>query len=535
MKKIFYSAILFPFLFGNSYAQTTVWTKKYGGFHQETVESMIKTSDGGIVMVGYTESTGNDFTSDPMSGVGDAFMIKTDSDGNLLWAKTFGGSERDYAYKVIENVSGDYVMVGSSGSNDGDLSGTTYHGGLDMFIAAYHPDGTITWKNQIGGSNDETAFSLIEITGGYAIVGETLSNDGDISGNHLEDPGSPFSTTKDYFLIKTNVLGIPVWQKCYGGNLDESGNIGPGGIDVAKDIAVLSDGTLAIVGYTNSVDGDITEILGGRDIWLVKVSQFNGDIISSNSIGGTGWDEPETLLSLPGNELIVMGYTQSNDGDVSGNHGFAARDIWIAKLDVSMSVSTQRCFGGSGFETSYGIVQTSDGGFVVSGTSASSTGDVSGNYGSWDWWIFKTNPDFTIQWEKSYGSTTSEVAKDIIELSPNSYLITGVSGFNGGDFPSPYGLDDCWLLKISTSATNEIGENNTQEFKLFPNPANDFFLIETETENSLVEIYDPFGRKVMDVNFKNSTKIDCSTFESGIYFIHILVNEKRFVQSLMIH
>lgn len=456
-------------------------------------------------MVGYTESTGNDFASDPMAGVGDAFIVKTDINGNVLWAKTFGGTERDYAYKVIENVSGDYVMVGSSGSADGDLSGTTYHGGLDIFIAAYHPDGTIAWKNQIGGTYNESAFSLKEIAGGYAIVGETLSNDGDISGNHLEDPGSPSSTTKDYFLIKTNVLGTPVWQKCYGGHLDQFGGAGSGGEDVAKDIAVMTDGSLAIVGYTTSVDGDVTEVIGYRDIWVLNVSQFNGDIISTNSIGGTGWEEPDAILSLPGNELVIMGYTQSNDVDVSGNHNVGSKDIWVVKLNGSLNITSQRCYGGGTTDNAYGITQTSDNGFIISGYTASETGDVSGNYGVWDWWVFKTNSDLSIDWEQNYGSQISEIAKDVLEIAPDSYLITGNSGYNGGgDFNFPYGQDDFWLLKINTDANAIVESNEMKQFNLFPNPATNHFTIETAEEGK-IEILDVTGKIVFETEEKNSS------------------------------
>jgi Secretion system C-terminal sorting domain len=501
MKKIFYSAILFPFMFGKSYAQTAIWSNKYGGSQRETVQSMIKTSDNHLVMVGYTESNDVDFTSDPMAGVGDAFMIKTDLDGNLIWAKTFGGSERDEAFKVIENLNGDYIMVGSSGSNNGDLTGTTNHGGIDMFIVAYHPDGSIAWKNQIGGTYEDIAYSIKEISGGYAIVGSTLSNDGDISGNHMTNPGQPWSTTKDYSLMKVNVMGTPIWQKCFGGSFDE---FSTDGVDVASDVAVLDNGNLAIVGYTTSTNGDISQILGGRDIFVVVADQFTGNIVASKSIGGTNWEEPAQIVALPNNEMVVLGYTQSNDMDVSGNHNVGSKDIWVAKLDQNLGVLSQRCYGGGGDETSSGIRITSDGGFIFAGKSVSTTGDLTANYGGWDWWVVKTNSDLSIQWQNVYGGNISELAKDVVESTPNTYYVTGYAGNSGGDFSSSYGLDDCWLLKINTAANSLVESNEMNQFNLFPNPTSNHISIETAEEGK-TEILDVTGKIVFETEEKNIT------------------------------
>ena len=108
-------------------------------------------------------------------------------------------------------------------------------------------------------------------------------------------------------------------------------------------------------------------------------------------LGGFLFDYGYDVKQTSDGGYIVAGYTYSNDGDVSGNHGYF--DYWIVKIDGTGNIQWQKCLGGSGYDNAYDIEQTSDGGYIVAGATYSNDGDVSGNHGSCDYWVVKLGGD----------------------------------------------------------------------------------------------------------------------------------------------
>jgi hypothetical protein len=94
---------------------------------------------------------------------------------------------------------------------------------------------------------------------------------------------------------------------------------------------------------------------------------------------------------------------------VSGHHGYdgdyESSDCWIVKLSSSGAIQWQQSLGGTSSDDAYSIQQTRDGGYIVAGTSLSNSGDVSGNHGSYDYWIVKLSSSGAIQWQRSLGGT----------------------------------------------------------------------------------------------------------------------------------
>jgi hypothetical protein len=167
------------------------------------------------------------------------------------------------------------------------------------------------------------------------------------------------------------------WQKCYGGSNYEYGN----------DIQQTTDGGFIIAGKTDSNDGDVTGNHGYSDYWVVKTDQ-SGIIEWKKTYGGLSDDVANSIQQTTDGGFIVSGYSYSNDGDVTGNHG--GRDFWVVKTDQSGTIQWQKTYGGSGYDVSNSIQQTIDGSYILSGYSYSNDGNVSGNHGLLDYWILKT-------------------------------------------------------------------------------------------------------------------------------------------------
>ena len=184
----------------------------------------------------------------------------------------------------------------------------------------------IEWQKCLGGTADDFANSIQQTSdGGFIVAGETRSNDGDVSGNHGKS---------DAWVVKLNSLGDILWKKCLGGT----------GNDYARSIQQISDGGFILTGYTNSNNGDVSGNNGYYDAWVVKLNS-SGDILWQKCLGGTYDDYARSIQQTSDTGFILAGYTFSNDGDVSGNHGFS--DAWVVKLNSSGDIIWQKCFGGT--------------------------------------------------------------------------------------------------------------------------------------------------------------------------------------------
>ncbi len=225
------------------------------------------------------------------------------------------------------------------------------------------------------------------------------------------------------------------WQKCIGGSAE----------DRAFSILLTNGGGYIATGYSFSDDGEISSNQGRSDIWVVKLDDF-GDIQWEKSYGGGNWDESYAIRHAGDGGYIVAGLTFSADGDISNNQGGA--DYWILKLDASGDIEWQNSYGGSDNDIANSILHTSDGGYIVSGYSESTDGDVTGNHNGYDYWVVKLKENGDIEWAKSYGGSDEDRSKAIIETIDGGYLIAGESKSSDGDVTMNFGKKDIWIIKI---------------------------------------------------------------------------------------
>jgi PKD repeat protein len=192
------------------------------------------------------------------------------------------------------------------------------------------------------------------------------------------------------------------------------------------------------------------------DLWEIQVVKLtaSGVIEWTESFGGTSNDYGKDLLQTTDGGYMITASTNSNDGDVTGNHG--GSDVWVAKLNTLGGMQWQHCYGGTGNDEARSIVSISGDRFSIGGISTSNDGDVSGHHGTtsyYDYWIFKINNAGGLLWNKSYGGTLFDFASQMIGTGSDGLIIAGSSYSNDGDVTNHHGTtdyDDFWVVSIDS-------------------------------------------------------------------------------------
>jgi hypothetical protein len=403
--------------------------KTYGGPKDDWVSAIAKSRDGGFVLSGFSNSFSGNVGN---KGGNDIWIQKINKTGNIVWEQIIGGSADEDGRSIIATPDGGYLMAGVTHSTDGDVTGN--HGMEDIWLVKLDASGRMLWQKTLGGSNDDgIGVSSIIATndGGYILAGATSSNDGDVSNNHGD---------KDGWLVKLNSNGNIIWQKTIGGSGSEN----------IFSMIATPDGGFLMTGQTssNSINGDDIGNKGSNDVWVVKVNA-SGDIMWQKAMGGEGDDNGFLLTISPGGGYVMSGYTASYHGDVSGYHG--GYDAWIVKFDNSGNMIWQKALGGSELDYAYTLITTPDGGSLVGAFTGSNDGDVSGNHGGFDAWLVKINREGVITGQKLLGGTGHDNIVVLQSLWGGGYIAAGNTTSMDGDVIGNHGGVDRWVFTLPAS------------------------------------------------------------------------------------
>ena len=301
---------------------------------------------------------------------------------------------------------------------------------------------TLDWEQTYGGPKDDEGFSIVQTPdSGFVLAGYT----GNIAETGLPDYHGGF---EDAWVLKLDPVGNELWEKCLGGSAQEEAN----------SIVLTKDTGYCVAIRSESWDGDVTGYHGGgSDAWIVRLTAAH-QIQWEHNIGGSNWDDPLSLTATTDGGFAFAGYTESNDGDVTGHHGgdtIENDDAWVVKLNDSGTILWQRCLGGLGRDWATGIVQAPDGGYAISGLTNSRDGDVSGFHGgSLDAWVAKLDSVGTLQWQRCLGGDSSDWAEAIALTHDSGFILAAVTASNNtGDVSGYHGDTDAWVVKLSATGT----------------------------------------------------------------------------------
>jgi hypothetical protein len=300
-----------------------VWQKLYGGGFQgssdnEVAVNVQPTSDGGYIVVGYTNADNGTGNVVDKKGDMDYWVLKLDENGNIEWNHCYGGVGYDEGWCIVETDSHDgYVVAGHAASQiDGN------HGDFDYWVARLDLGGNVIWSKSYGGPKRDSFWDLQKTSdGGYILAGWVSGGGGDIIGYN--------GGGNDVWIVKIDGSGNLLWQRCLGGS----------GLEGQPTVIVCDDGYV-VGALTSSTDKDLsgTTSFGGNnnDYWITKID-LSGTVKWAQRYGGSATDDTpyadqfRALRRGSDGSYFMAGYTTSTDGIVTGdNHGGA--DFWILKL-----------------------------------------------------------------------------------------------------------------------------------------------------------------------------------------------------------
>jgi hypothetical protein len=294
----------------------TLWTRTFGGTAWDEGRSVQPTADGGYIIAGWTLSFG--------AGGSDVYLIKTDTHGDTLWTRTFGGTGRDYGFSVQQTADDGFIIAGSTHS---------YGAGLDdVYLVKTDADGDTIWTRTYGGSTIDEGWSVQQTAdSGYIIAGCTKSF------------GAGWY---DVYVIKTDSRGDTLWTRTYGGASDEGG----------YSIRQTADGGYIVAGETQSFGS------GGTDVYLVRTNG-DGDTVWTRTFGGTSIECGFSVQQTVDGGYIVAGETRSQ--------GAGASDVYLIRTDANGDTLWTKVFGDSSYDWAGSVQQTPDGGYIVAGLTES--------------------------------------------------------------------------------------------------------------------------------------------------------------------
>jgi hypothetical protein len=333
------------------------------------------------------------------------------------FCKAIGGPASEEGKSLIQTSDGGYAIAGYTESFGA--------GSEDVYVVKLDANGNLQWTRTIGGEKEDLGHSLIQTSdGGYAIAGKTNS----------------FGAGRwDVYVVKLDAKGNLQWTKTIGGKND----------DVGTSLIQTSDGGYAIAGYTASFGA------GEWDVYVVKLDA-KGNLQWTKTIGGPGPEIGYSLIQTSNGGYAIAGTT--------GSFGAGKADVYVVKLDANGNLQWTKTIGGPGDEIGISLIQTSDGGYAIAGTT------ISFGAGEPDVYLVKLDANGNLQWTKTIGGPKDDWGNSLIQTSDGGYAIAGFTESFGA------GKKDVYVVKLDANG-------NLQWTKTIGGP-------ESEEGNSLIQTSD---------------------------------------------
>lgn len=486
--------------------------------------SFVQTADSGFIITGVHQIFGG-------PGIDDVVLLKTNANGNLLWAKSYGGPGYENGRCVQQTADGGYIIAGNA-------SGGFGAGGTDIYLIKTNDTGTLLWSKTFGGTLDDFANSVLQTAdGGYLVAGMTRSYG---AGN------------EDMYLIKTDVSGNLVWSKV----------IGSIGRDWVNAVQSTTDGAYILTGRIFS--GGISN---NDDLALIKMDATGNILwIKSHSAGN---DDTEGYSCRQTNDggFIITGFF----GDIITFN----TDIYLLKTDSSGSVQWSKTMSAVNNDLALSVKQTNDGGYLICGHSGPTTNASA----------IKTNATGTLLWSKSYGGNNNDSFGEVHQANDGGYIFcgmtqnfalgdgsiylvktdtNGVSGCNesgitftvtnpstqtvipsysstSGGIANTPATNTGSGVTLTTLCNSSVGINQIttdDSFLIFPNPSAGNFIISFEGKilNGKIEVLNALGENIYTKNIFNETKkeVKLENISRGIYLVKVFDRENYYCKKLIV-
>lgn len=453
------------FVFSLLKAQNANFKHTYGGNAYAAGNSLVKTPDGGYLCVGSSSATTTATT--------DVYIFKTDSLGNSLWTKFYGGINIDVANHITATPDGNYVVCG--------YTNTIGNGGYDIYLMKINGVGDTLWTKTFGGTDwDFGNEAYVSPSGSIYVVAQSFS----------------FGENGSGLLIKTDADGNEIFTKHFGGALEEG----------FSSLTPAFGNTLALAGYTSSYGQ------GQKDAYII-ITDTMGVKLDSLIYGGLRDEELNDINTTGGNGLVAGGYTRSFSTD-------STQSIYVLRTDSLFDFIWQADFGGAVSNSLVPANNLSD--YAVAGYAT----NVQNNQPSTGYiWIGTAQPDAWLPnfcYFKAFNAKPERV-NDIIKV-PGGWCAIGTSEAEAPGFNSAFlmrlknDLTDCGAsLVLNNPATTAAAVG----IHIAPNPSTGNVRISfpANVKHLSVAVYNKLGQQVSNKNYSNAMLVedDFSALPNGYY------------------
>jgi hypothetical protein len=452
-------------------AQNIQWTQTYGSTGQDGGESMVLTSNGGIVIAG--------FKSASAYGYKDVLLMKADALGNEVWSRTYNLGLNDWGRSLRQTQDGGFIIAGMT-----EVNPQTF----DPFLIKTDSAGIMQWQHQYdyGLGDDDRGHGVWQTSdGGYIIAGQTWLIHGSF-GNY------------DMYVVKTDMNGNVQWKKVFYRENE--------GADVALAVQQLSDGGYIIGGFTQS---------SSWASYIIRTDSL-GNVVWSNIYPGAWQSECYDIQATPDGGFILTGTETSFETD---------GDLLIIKLDANGNLVWKKIYGTEDAEQGESIQQLQDGGYIIGGMSTHGAG-------GYDMYVVRTNSTGDSLWSRIIGGSGDDRAFSIVSPQAGSYLVTGWAWSYGQGLGDVYlvKLNESITGNIEI---NSVPKSSTL-YQNYPNPFNPVTSIKFGMPSAglvTIDIYDLAGRVVERLINSNLSagmheiKWDASEYSSGVYFYRLITRD----------
>jgi len=542
---------ILSFLFSlQSFSQSPpwLWAKSAGGTAEDYGNSCTTDASGNIIATGYFQSPTITFGTTVLTNAGgyDMFIVKYNPGGNVLWAKSAGGTDWDQGISCSTDAGGNIIATGRFGSptitfGTTVLTNAGSGGYYDMFIVKYDSGGNVLWAKSAGGTSSDLGYSCTTDAGGNIIAAGSFQSPTITFGTTvLTNAGSGYT---DMFIVKYDGSGNVLWAKSAGETDWDQG------ISCSTD----AGGNIIATGYfqspTITFGTTVLTNAGNEDMFIVKYDS-GGNVLWAKSAGGTSADLGYSCSTDAGGNIIAAGWFQSPTitfgTTVLTNAGLS--DIFIVKYAPGGNVLWAKSEGGTAID--YGVSCSTDaGGNIIAAGSFDSPTITFGttvltNAGGYDMFIVKYNPGGNVLWAKSTGGTNNDYGSSCTTDTGGNIIATGYFYSSTITFGTTVltnaGPGDMFIAKLDTLSIPTGNNDASASLSMtgvfvFPNPAGNELRIQsrvlgTEWRIESVEIFDVLGEKCLTPTLPRNTgqvskgegvRIDVSSLAKGIYFVTV--------------
>ena len=553
MKKL-YSLILITIVVTNVIGQNPNWNwaKSYAGpgIGGESIQSIVNDNLGYLISGGTYFSTQIVFDTQTVIHTGnnsDIFIIKNDTNGNVVWAKSFGGNNDDWLTSISTDEQGYIYAAGWFESGSISFGTTTLTNdsigtgdNADMFLIKLSPIGNVIWAKSWGGKKTDEIDKIVYDNQGYIYAtGTYKSTSFSIGSTTLINDTTDNSS--DFFVAKFDTTGSPIWAKYYGGNK----------IETCKSIALDQNGNVFVSGNFNS-----DNIIIGTNTFNKIGGGINAFIIKYNSSGTIIWAKQKFAIGIGNLNVETIAIDNLGNFYLGGNFGvtgvifgsqtltsFGAADTYIAAFDNNGSDLWAKNVGSGSLDMGNNILIDTYGNIILAGWFLGSTMFVdttsfSNNGSGYDCYVIKFTPNGIPIWSITYGGNNFDYSYSIT-LGGNSVYVAGKylspSIVFGTTTVNNVGGADIFLAKLDGGTSTAISENQLElNASIFPNPSSGKIFTNSSINN--IEVYNLFGVLVYKKNLLlQYESINLSSFSKGIYIMNFNENEKRLTKKIIIN